>query len=507
MKLTLSLSNNNRNSKILYFSAFFVGIILLTGSIFPVMSFVEAQRPYKVIERFDQQDVPPGLTRVTIVHGVDEQRTEIDHGPGKVPPPFQKQESFQCGSGDYTDLCDTNTWTGRYWPNLPVEYRVNLANSGDDGNYLAAVNAGIQAWEDDTNSSFDATFLGTTNKKTTTAEPRARMDGNNVIGWGSTNHFGNNIIAVVVYFYYTATLQMVEADMRFNQDFPWASNGGPGEIDDPDTTPGLAGFFDVQGIATHEGGHFVAGLTDIYHETERELTMYGYGSTGELYARTLGYGDQLSIASAYPGSSPPPLANDPPTVEITGPADSSTFNEGTSISFSGTASDSEDGVLTSSLLWSSNLDGTIGSKGSFSATLTPGTHTITASVSDTGGKTGSSSIKVTVNSSSPSPPGGSTISVDSIILTTEGGKNQDKHLKIALHVSDDVVGATVSIELDNTTTGQTWIGTATTDSSGNILFTLKNFPDGCYTTTVTSVTASGLTGDTSTPANGICKPT
>ena len=299
MKLMLSLSNNNRNSKILYFSAFFVGIILLTGSIFPMMSFVEAQRPYKVIERFDQQDVPPGLTRVTIVHGVDEQRTEIDHGPGKVPPPFQKQESFQCTNGANTDQCDTNTWTGRYWPNLPVEYSVNLANSGDDGYYLAAVNAGIQAWEGDTNSSFDATFLGTTNKKTTTAEPRARMDGNNVIGWGSTNHFGSNTIAVVVYFYYTATLQMVEADMRFNQDFPWASNGEPGEITTPDITPGLAGFFDVQGIATSEGGHFVAVLTDIYDQTESELTMYGFGSTGALYARKRGCGDKLSIASPY----------------------------------------------------------------------------------------------------------------------------------------------------------------------------------------------------------------
>ncbi len=113
-------------------------------------------------------------------------------------------------------------------------------------------------------------------------------------------------------------------------------------------------------------------------------------------------------------------------------------------------------------------------------------------------------------SSSPPPLDGTTVSVDSIILTTEGGKNQDKHLSIAIHVWDglnDVVGATVSIELDNTTTGQTWIGTATTDSSGNILFTLKNFPDGCYTTTVKSVSASGLTGDTSTPTNGICKPT
>jgi hypothetical protein len=304
---------------------------------------------------------------------------------------------------------------------------------------------------------------------------------------------------------------MVEADMRFNQDFPWSSNGGPDGPDaiaDPDITPGLAGFFDVQGIATHEGGHFVAGLTDIYDQTESELTMYGYGSTGELYARTLGYGDQLSIASAYPGSSPPTPVNDPPTVTITGPADSSTFDEGTSISFSGTASDSDDGVLTSALSWISDLDGTIGSGASFSAILSPGTHTITASVSDNGGKTGSDSITVTVNSSSPSPPGGSAISVDSIILTTEGGKNQDKHLNIAIHVSDDVVGATVSIELDNTTTGQTWIGTATTDSSGNILFTLKNFPDGCYTTTVKSVSASGFNGDSTTPPHdGICKPT
>ena len=89
--------------------------------------------------------------------------------------------------------------------------------------------------------------------------------------------------------------------------------------------------------------------------------------------------------------------NTAPTVSISAPADGSQFDEGASISFSGTATDAEDGTLTGSLSWSSNLDGAIGSGGSFSTVLSVGTHTITASVTDSGGLTGSDSITVTVN--------------------------------------------------------------------------------------------------------------
>ncbi len=94
--------------------------------------------------------------------------------------------------------------------------------------------------------------------------------------------------------------------------------------------------------------------------------------------------------------------NSAPNVTITAPANGASFDQGTAISFAGSASDPEDGSLTASLSWSSNLDGVIGAGGSFSAVLSLGSHTVTASVTDSGGLVGSSAINVTVNAVSGS---------------------------------------------------------------------------------------------------------
>ena len=93
-------------------------------------------------------------------------------------------------------------------------------------------------------------------------------------------------------------------------------------------------------------------------------------------------------------------ADNPPTVSIDNPADGASFSSGASISFSGSASDGEDGNLTGSLVWTSDQDGQIGTGGSFSAVLSDSTHTITASVTDSGGNTGSDSITITVGGGS-----------------------------------------------------------------------------------------------------------
>jgi len=293
--------------------------------------------------------------------------------------------------------------------------------------------------------------------------------------------------------------------MRFNKDLPWSSNGGPGAISDPDSTTGLSGFFDVQNIAIHEGGHFVAGLKDLIDDTERELTMYGFGSTGEVKKRTLGLGDQLSIASAYPGTTTPPPTNDPPVVDISSPMDGSTSDSGTAINFAGTASDTEDGDLTTNLVWTSDIDGPIGTGDSFSATLSDGNHMITSTVTDSGGKTGSASISITMGNPPAEP---TTVSVSSITYATEGGKKADKHLLITVALVDDLSnlasGASVSIDLfrDGSLVGS---GTGTTGGDGTVTFTLKNARSGSYSTIVTGITASGLTWDGLTPANGFDK--
>jgi hypothetical protein len=102
-----------------------------------------------------------------------------------------------------------------------------------------------------------------------------------------------------------------------------------------------------------------------------------------------------------------PPANTPPSASIGSPGNGATFTEGDPVSFSGSASDAEDGAISSSLVWTSSLDGPIGTGASFStASLSVGTHTISASVSDSGGLSGSDSITITIEDSQPpaSPP-------------------------------------------------------------------------------------------------------
>ncbi len=100
--------------------------------------------------------------------------------------------------------------------------------------------------------------------------------------------------------------------------------------------------------------------------------------------------------------------NTAPQVTISSPADGASFTEGDSVSFFGSSSDAEDGNLTPSLSWTSSLGGAIGTGASFStSSLSVGTHTVTASVTDLGSLSGSDSITVTVN-----PVGGGCTSAD-----------------------------------------------------------------------------------------------
>ena len=90
--------------------------------------------------------------------------------------------------------------------------------------------------------------------------------------------------------------------------------------------------------------------------------------------------------------------NQPPVVTITAPPDGSTFNQGDNINFTGTANDPEDGTISANIQWSSDLDGALGSGASINvSTLSLGVHTITASVTDSGGLPGQDQINVTIN--------------------------------------------------------------------------------------------------------------
>jgi hypothetical protein len=92
-----------------------------------------------------------------------------------------------------------------------------------------------------------------------------------------------------------------------------------------------------------------------------------------------------------------------PEITIIAPADGFRAALGASIDFSGTAVSLTDGFISSSLTWTSSLDGPIGSGGSVStAGLSEGVHSITASATDSKLATGTATVTVTV--AIPAPP-------------------------------------------------------------------------------------------------------
>ena len=262
-------------------------------------------------------------------------------------------------------------------------------------------------------------------------------------------------------------------------------------------SPHVAGAAALE-AATNGRASDAAGVADIRQaliDAAEAQSAWGPANTNDPDANPEGL--------VYVAGGPLPAPNNPPTVSITSPADGSTFDSGVTILFEGTASDTEDddATLTADLAWTSDIDGAIGTGSSFSTTLSDGNHTITASVTDSGGKTGSASIGITVGT----PTEATTVSVSSIDYATEGGKNKDKHLLITVVLVDDlgglVNGASVSIDLfrDGSLVAS---GTGTTGTDGAVTFSLKNAKSGCYTTTMTDVTADGYTWDGLTPANG-----
>ena len=131
-----------------------------------------------------------------------------------------------------------------------------------------------------------------------------------------------------------------------------------------------------------------------------------------------------------------------------------------------------------------------------------GTYEVILTVTDDDGDTDTETKPVTVSDAV------ATVSVSSITYATEGGRNSDRHLLITVALEDDagnpVGGASVSIDVYRYS-ALYGSGTGTTGTDGTVTFKLTNAPSGTYTTTVTDVTATGLTWDGATPPNSYAK--
>jgi hypothetical protein len=92
-----------------------------------------------------------------------------------------------------------------------------------------------------------------------------------------------------------------------------------------------------------------------------------------------------------------PSVNNAPNTSIVSPQEGAAFLTTDTIQFSGSATDPEDGNLTStSLVWTSNIDAQIGTGKSAQASLSAGTHVITLTATDSGGASGANTVTITV---------------------------------------------------------------------------------------------------------------
>lgn len=180
----------------------------------------------------------------------------------------------------------------------------------------------------------------------------------------------------------------------------------------PGTTVQEGASVTFQGSSTdEEDGDLTASMT-------WTSSLQGQIGTGGSFARAdLVAGVHVVTASATDSGSltgsasvtltveaAPPPPNTAPTVTITAPPNGTTVTAGEGVTFAGTATDTEDGDISGSLVWTSNLhQGPIGTGASFSTSaLVVGAHAITASVTDSGGLQGSAAIVVNVEAA-PAP--------------------------------------------------------------------------------------------------------
>jgi hypothetical protein len=197
----------------------------------------------------------------------------------------------------------------------------------------------------------------------------------------------------------------------------------------------------------------------------------------------------------------PDLGDGVPSVLITAPADGARFDVGAEVTFEGSASDPEDGALSQWLVWSSDLvEQTIGEGASFTTDALPeGEHRVTAAVSDEDGNEGSSTVRITIGSAPQRQ-------VAEIAYSTSGGRNNDRHLTVTVHVIDQsglaAAGVPVSVLVINGSTSVEWTGTSQTGTNGSVDYTLNNIASGCYRTEVTRL---GEQGTVETPENEYCK--
>lgn len=276
-------------------------------------------------------------------------------------------------------LPEAYTLKSTKWNTRDVPFYVNAVNLDvSEAAAVAAVQFGAYAWTNQSNAAFSFVFAGSTNGSSAT------NNGKNEIFFRDAS----NGSAIATTYTWSSGGRTIDTDIVF-----W--DGGFTFVTGDS---GCSGALFIEDIATHEFGHALG----LGHSSVGDATMYPSVSYCSINMRWLAEDDKQGVEYLYPSAS----SNTSPVAAISSPSPG-TFDEGSVLTFSGTATDAEDGDIGAGLVWSSNIDGQIGTGKSFQRSLSVGSHVITATATDSNGATGHVQESLNVQSATPSPqPGG-----------------------------------------------------------------------------------------------------
>ena len=265
--------------------------------------------------------------------------------------------------------------TYAHWASSPVTFYVNPVNADVSQSAAAAgLQFAMDVWNTQSGTSFRYQYGGTVTDTATA------YDNRNVIFFRNAT---NGSAIATTYSWWSSSNELLDSDIVFwDAGFKFfTGTTGCGVVSN-------AAY--MEDVAAHELGHALG----LNHSSVTDATMYPSYSYCSQALRTLASDDINAVKALYPN-----VSNTAPSVTISSPANNASYASGAAVSFTGSASDTQDGALTSALAWTSNLDGAIGLGGSFTRTLSAGTHTIKATAVDSGGLTTVRQVTVTVASS------------------------------------------------------------------------------------------------------------